>query len=276
MSASRAPILGVDWWVIESPTDPGVFMVRLLLRVAELRAEINHCLGFYPRAPEYFQKVLDLMRRAQSMEGEFQDWVESIPDSWRVKTVAWVDNVPGGDITKADVCPGKVDTYRDIFIAAMWNHSRVSRLFLAGLVVRCAAWICSPVDYRTTPEYATSARIGVDMVSDIIAAVPYLLGWRVEQDGQLKAGDLSTFTSGKDNSTSAKALGGFFLTWPLMCAVCSDYATDSQRQWIRGRMNLIGDVMGINQAKTIGSVGLRNPSSHRHLRRISSKSGFPP
>ena len=136
----------------------------------------------------------------------------------------------------------------------MWNHSRMSRLLLAGMVVRCAAWVCSPVDYRTTPEYATSARIGVDMVTDIIASVPFLLGWRIDQDGQLKAGDLSGFTSGQDDITSSKALGGFFLTWPLFCAVCSDYTTDSQRQWIKGRMNLISDVMGMNQAKTIGSV----------------------
>ena len=219
-------MLGVDWWVVESPSDRGVFIVKLLLRVAELRAEVNHCLGSYPRTPEYFQKVLDLMRRAQSMEGEFQDWVDSIPEAWRCKTAAWVDHVPVGDITKADVCPGKVDTYRDIFIAAMWNHSRISRLFLAGLVVRCAAWVCSPVDYRTTPEYATSARIGVDMVTDIIASVPYLLGWRVDGNGQLKPGDLSSFTSGNDDISNAKALGGFFLTWPLFCAICSDFATD--------------------------------------------------
>ena len=196
------------------------------------------------------------MRRAQGMEQEFHNWTNSIPDAWQVKTAAWVDNVPGGDITKADVCPGKVDMYQDIFIAAMWNHSRISRLFLAGMVVRCAAWVCSPVDYRTTPEYATSARIGVDMVTDIIASVPFLLGWRVDEHGHLKAGDLSGFSSGQENITSSKALGGFFLTWPLFCAVCSDYATDSQRQWIKGRMNLISDVMGMNQAKTIGSVRL--------------------
>jgi hypothetical protein len=254
MSASKSPLLGIDWWVIETPTDRGVFIVRLLLRVAELRAEINRCLASYPRTPEYFQKVLDLMRRAQGMEQEFHDWTNSIPDAWQVKTVAWVDNVPGGDITKADVCPGKVDMYQDIFIAAMWNHSRISRLFLAGMVVRCAAWVCSPVDYRTTPEYATSARVGVDMVTDIIASVPFLLGWRVDEHGHLKSGDLSGFTSGQEDITSSKALGGFFLTWPLFCAVCSDYATDSQRQWIKGRMNLISDVMGMNQAKTIGSV----------------------
>lgn len=261
MSASKSPLLGVDWWVIESPTDRGVFIVKLLLRVTELRAEINQSLGAYSRTPENYQKVLDLMRRAQAIEQEFHDWVSSIPEAWQVKTAAWVDNVPGGDMTKADVCPGKVDVYQDIFIAAMWNHARISRLSLTGMVVRCAAWICSPVDYRTTPEYATSARIGVDMVTDIIASVPFLLGWRVDEDGNLKPGDLSGFASSDDNVTSTKALGGFFLTWPLFCAVCSDYATDSQRQWIRGRMNIIGDVMGMNQAKTISSVRYPSPLS---------------
>jgi hypothetical protein len=188
------------------------------------------------------------------MEQEFQDWMHTIPEAWHVKTAAWVDNVPGGDITKAEVCPGKVDTYQDIFIAAMWNHSRISRLFLAGLIVRCAAWISSPMDYRTLPEYATAARVGVDMVADIIASVPFLLGWRADSDGEAKVGGLSGFTLGEENMTSSKALGGYFLMWPLFCAACSDYATDSQRQWIKGRMNRISDVMSLNQAKTISSV----------------------
>jgi hypothetical protein len=254
MSGSKPPLLGVEWWVIENQGDYGVFIVRLLLRVAELRYEVNASLATYSRTPEYFPKVLDLMRRAQSMEEEFHDWESSIPDGWQIKTAAWVGNVTGGDIAKADVCPGRVDMYHDMPIAAMWNHLRVARLFLAGIVVRCAAWVCSPVDYRTTPEYATAVRIGVDMVTDIIASVPFFLGWRVNEKGELKAGDLSGLFSEQADITSSKALGGFYLMWPLFCAICSDYTTDSQRQWIKGRMNLISDVMGMNQAKTIGSV----------------------
>lgn len=111
------------------------------------------------------------------------------------------------------------------------------------------------------------------MVTDIIASVPFLLGWRVDEHGHLKAGDLSGFSSGQDNITSSKALGGFFLTWPLFCAVCSDYATDSQRQWIKGRMNLISDVMGMNQAKTIGSFQIRLPSMI--IRRDNMGSSYP-
>jgi len=176
---------------------------------------------------------------------------------------------------KAEVYPGRVDMYDDLFIANTWNHARVSRLFISGLIVRCAAWVCHPVDYRTTPEYATCARLGVDMVVDILASIPYHLGWRLDQHGALQAGDLSGFDSGTDDFTSPRALGGFFVIWPLFCCSSSDYTTDAQRTWIRGRMNLIADVMGLNQAKVIAAV------SSNHLTYVagtdcshSSKSAF--
>jgi hypothetical protein len=255
MSASKAPLIGTDWWILDGSKDePGVFATRLCLRVAELRAEINTILPSSPRNPEYFQKVLDFMGRAKAMEQEFKNWEESLPDNWRPKTAAWVDNVPGGDLAKAEAFPGRVDIYEDLFIANAWNHARISRQFLSGLIVRCAAWICHPVDYRTTPEYATSARLSVDVVTDILASIPYHLGWRVDESGALIPGDLSGFATGRENITSPLALGGWLCMWALFCATSSDYATDSQRSWIKGRMNLIAEVMGLNQARVIASV----------------------
>jgi hypothetical protein len=255
MSASKPPLISTDWWIADgSKEEPGLFVTKLCLRVAELRAEVNTILPGSPRNPEYYQRVLDLMKRAQGMEQEFKAWEELLPEYWRPKTAAWVDNVPGGDLMKAEVFPGRVDIYEDLFIANAWNHARVSRQFVSGLVVRCAAWVCHPVDYRTTPEYATSARLGVDMVADILASMPYHLGWRIDSSGALQPGDLSGFHTGRDDITSPMALGGWLSIWSLFCATSSDYATDSQRTWIRGRMNLIAEVMGLNQARVIGSV----------------------
>ena len=159
MASGKPPALGSEWWLSDfSKDDIGVFSVKLNLRVSELRHEINGALATYSRTPENFQKVMDLMKRAQAMEQEYQDWQASLPSDWRARTVAWVDQVPGGDIAKAEVCPGRVDMYDDVWLANTWNHTRVARLFISGAIVRCAAWICSPVDYRTTPEYAQSVR----------------------------------------------------------------------------------------------------------------------
>jgi hypothetical protein len=257
MSGSKSPSLGADWWFSDnSQRDDrvGNFIPRLNLRVAELRAEINTALTSYPRTPQYFQEVHGLMRRAQALESEYLAFEETLPDHLRPKTCAWVDHVPGGDISKAEICPGKVDMFEDVFIANMWNQARVARLFISGVVVRCAAWICSPVDYRTTPEYATAVRLCADLVTDIIASIPYHLGWRVSESGALRAGDFSGFATGTDGFTSPKAIGGFFCMWPLFSVTNTDYASDSQISWAKGRLMFISDVLGLNHAKLLSHV----------------------
>lgn len=256
----------MEWWISDAAKDEiGTFVTKLNLQAAELRAEAN-TLASYPRTPENFPKAHSLIKRAQVMEQEYQAWEDSLPENWRIRTVAWVDNVPGGDITRADVCPGKVDMYDDIWIANVYNHARVSRLFMAGVIVRCAAWLCYPVDYRTTPEYAMSAKLCVDIISDVIGSTPYHLGWRLSQQGDLTPGDFSGFATGNDDLTSAKALGGFFCIWPLFCVSCLDYTSDSQRQWIQGRLNWISETMGLNQAKVLSTVSLLFPlPSHPNL-----------
>lgn len=217
------------------------------------------------------------MRRAQAMQQEIKGWEESLPDNWQPKTPAWVDNVPGGNLMKAEVFPGRVDVYEDIFIANAWNHVRVSRLFISGTIVRCAAWMSHPGDYRTTPEYATAARSGAETVTDILASIPFHLGWRIDESGVLQPGDLSGFSTGSDNITSPTALGGWLCMWALLCSMSSDFSTDSQRMWIKGRMNLIAEVMGLNQARVIANVCRvhDNPSHKSTNRRRSSKCASP-
>lgn len=260
MTGSKAPPLGVDWWLTDATKDDrvGTFLPGLSLRIAELRAEINTALTTYPRTPEYFQEAVGFMKRAQAMENEYQEWEALLPDKLRPRTCAWVDHVSGGDISKAEVCPGKVDMFTDIWIANMWNAARVARLFISGVIVRCAAWICSPVDYRTTPEYATANRLCADLVTDIIASVPYHLGWRPGESMHSDEG--TSLFGGADHFASPKAIGGFFCMWPLFSCTNTDYATDSQRQWAKGRLLYISEILGMNQAAVLANYGLRLPS----------------
>ncbi|KAF4632022.1 hypothetical protein G7Y89_g6105 [Cudoniella acicularis] len=261
MSSSKAPAMGPDWWTSDATEgDFGIPVTKLNLQLAELRAEINASLTAFPRTPEYFQKVLDLMRRATSMEQQYQDWEESLPDFWRPKTVAWVDNLTGTDMTKSEVCPGKVDVYHNIWVATTWNYARVARLNISGTVMRCAAWICSPVDYRTTPEYATNVRLSVDLITDVIASTPFFLGWNIGQGGSMAASDYQSFQDRLENFTKPKPIGGFFALWPLFAVSCMDFVTDSQRAWVKGRMHYISESMGMNHAKVLAGFQIRLPS----------------
>jgi hypothetical protein len=194
------------------------------------------------------------MRRCQILEQDFVAWEDSLPEVWRPKPIAWIDYVPGGNLLRAEVYPGKVDLYEDVLIANAWNHVRVSRLFVIGLIIRYAAWICYPVDYRTTPEYATGVKKGIDIVTDVLASVPYHFGWYVDEEGALVAGDPSGTAANFGDLSSPKGLGGFLCMWPLFSVNYSDFATDSQRKWSHGRMRIISEIMGLNQARAMGSV----------------------
>jgi len=230
---------------------------RLALQVAEIRSEINSLMTRVDRTPENIALVLDAMRRVLDLEQGFLDWMVQLPEVWKVKTVAWVEHVPSEDLLNSEVYPGKIDVFSDIWIASVWNLVRVARLFISGAMVRCAAWINAPVDYRTTPEYASAARLGVDMVNDIIAAVPYHLGWTSNKEFTkefgLAAGE--GFACG-GSQEAPRSLGAYVCVWPLFSTYCSDFTTDAQRHWAKGRLNYITDTMGINQAGTLSGVSL--------------------
>ncbi|CAN8105008.1 unnamed protein product [Discula destructiva] len=260
LTAAKAPGMGVDWWLSDAVKDQvAADCQRINIKTSELRAEVYRLMSTVARTPENIELMLALIRRAQTIDSECVRWMKNVPGSWKWKSVAWEDSVPSGDFSRAEVFPGRVDIYRDFYIASVWNMVRVSRLILASVIVRCAAWVCSPVDYRTTPEYATAARTCVDMITDIIASVPYHLGWHLKPERKhLLERQLSAFACGDENSL--KGLAGYFLTWPLTCIQSQDYTTDAQRSWIKGRLRYIADELGVKYAHILMQLNARIPS----------------
>lgn len=253
LTTGNAPIMGVEWWLSDAVKDEtGAQVQRLAIKTAELRAEATRMMSALARGPENIDIMLDMIRRAQSVDQEIVNWLHNVPEHFRPRTIAWEDHVPGGDYEKAEVYPGRVDLYQDFWIASVTNMARTSRLILASIIVRCAAWVCSPVDYRTTPEYATAARTCVDTITDVIASVPYQLGWHLKRPEIMKRANLSGFACGVEDEH--KGLPGYFLTWPLAILHGQDYTTDAQRSWIVGRLKFIGDQLGVRYAHILSEV----------------------
>ncbi|KAI1207417.1 uncharacterized protein F4807DRAFT_177265 [Annulohypoxylon truncatum] len=183
LTSGTTPIMGAEWWIDDAVRDGTAAKChRLMIKTGELRAEVTRLMNSMSRTPRNIEVMLEMIRRLQAMDQEVVSWMRGVPPSWRYRTVAWEDSVPsGGDYARAEVFPGRIDMYRDFYIASVWNTGRTARLVLMSLVVRCAAWACSPVDYRTTREYATAARTCVDTITDVIASVPYHLGWHLKE-----------------------------------------------------------------------------------------------
>ncbi|KLU84583.1 hypothetical protein MAPG_03623 [Magnaporthiopsis poae ATCC 64411] len=259
LTTGKAPIYGIEWWMSDAVKSAAAASCQSInIKAGELRAEVTKLMTTLARTPENIELMLALIRRAQLIDQEAVMWLRDLPPGWRHKTVAWEDNVPGGDYSKAEVFPGRVDMYPDFWIASVTNMCRTSRLIMASIIVRCAAWVCSPVDYRTTPEYATAARTCVDVITDIIASVPYHLGWHLTRKDVIARHDLSGFACGSEEVV--KGLSGYFLTWPLTCVHSQDYATDAQRAWVCGRLKYIGNELGVRYALMLSELQIRLPS----------------
>ncbi|KAI0118091.1 hypothetical protein F4776DRAFT_635104 [Hypoxylon sp. NC0597] len=287
LTSATTPIMGTEWWIDNAVRDGTAAKCHyLMIKTGELRAEVTRLMNSMVRTPDNIEIMLDMIRRLQTVDQEVVAWMRNVPEEWRFRTVAWEDSVPGGDYSKAEVFPGRIDMYRDFYISSVWNTSRTARLVLASLVVRCAAWVCAPVDYRTTPEYATAARTCVDTITDVIASVPYHLGWHLKeknrrriaqlqrqqpqyqyqhqnQHQQEEFGDAGRRSSGEfacGEEDHVKALAGYFLTWPLICLNSQDYTTDAQRAWIHGRLAFIGNELGVKYAHILRQLQIRIPS----------------
>lgn len=248
--------MGADWWLDNSTYNKTAAMVqRLMIRTSEIRSQVMHLIGTLAWTPDNSGLMLDLIRKAQAVEQEVVAWQQSVPEDWHAKTVAWEDG--DGDGAGSEVFPGHVDVYNDIWIGSVTNSAHASRLILHSLIMRCVAWVCWPVDYRTTPEYVTAAAVSRDAIAGIIASVPYFLGWHLtnrsrDAGRETEPAHFGTFACGREDS--AKGLAGYLLTWPLTCVISQDHTTDAQRTWVLGRLRKIGSELGIKYALAMCEV----------------------
>lgn len=243
----------MDWWVDDPVSNEyNMEFQQLSSRVGELKNEVNNLLATVTRSPENTKLIKDTFQTCKSLDKEIVIWLRELPDQYMWKTIAWEPYNPKCDYSKAEVFPGRIDNYGDLWIVNFWNVMRCMRIVLSSLMIRCTAWVNFPADYRTTPEYATTARTCVEAITDIIASVPYQMGLFDKRKDLRNSITHSQFGCGED--TSEKGLAGYFLLWPLTCIQGQDYLTDSQRAWVKGRLKSIGSTLGVRYGNMLSQV----------------------
>ena len=140
--------------------------------------------------------------------------------------------------------------YSSFTMAQLWMVYRVARIILLHCLMRYVAKRAEcgthgpSCEETNRLEQRATATIR-DLVDDICASVPYMLG-DVDQDGTLQ------------HSHQGKAIGGFFLLWPLRTALWVGIASPEQRTWIMRRLDYIKNVLGIQMAtKSVPPNGTR-------------------
>ncbi|KAI1117768.1 hypothetical protein F5Y14DRAFT_322586 [Nemania sp. NC0429] len=277
--------MGADWWLDNSIFSKTAATVqRLMIRTSEVRSQVMHLIGTYVWTPDNAGLMLEVIRKAQAVEQEVVAWQQSVPEDWHPRTVVTRDHGNDYDYDRDDddddddVFAGHVDVYSDVWIGSVANSARAVRLILHSLIMRCVAWVCSPADYRTTPEYATAAAVSREAIAGIIASAPYFLGWHLEKKkkntrrsgepgpgpGPRPSASFGTFACGEEADGSggggAKGLAAYLLTWPLTCVMSNDHTTDAQRAWVLERLRKIGSELGIKYALAMCELRVRVPS----------------
>ncbi|KAL2133441.1 hypothetical protein VTI74DRAFT_2327 [Chaetomium olivicolor] len=254
---------GADWWMSGGDTQ-SLFATcqRFALSYSEVRTDATRLMANRPRDHKSIEDMREIANRVQRLDNDIAQWLATIPEQFRFKTVCRMseDDVGlsrGLGYADLEVFPGRVDTYPDFVTAMAWNLGRVSRLLLNSLHIRVTAWICSPVDYRTTPIYSAAKRICEETIVEVSASVPYHLGWQMNGESLGRAG-LSAFACGEEGTF--KALPALFLIWSLTCIKNHDMSSEVQRAWARGRLRFIADEVGLKYAHLVNQVDIRFPS----------------
>ncbi|QSZ31460.1 hypothetical protein DSL72_001025 [Monilinia vaccinii-corymbosi] len=236
---------------------------HLQSQVAKARVDCDDLMANAKRLPQDFERVLNLMKSAKAIEQGYLDWAEATPAEWKYKSIGWIDHIPKAKLAESKSFPGTIDKYSEVWTAHVWNLSRGSRLLIHSTIIRCAAWLCSPQDYRTSVEYGTAMMAGEEIIRDIIASVPNCLGEIPTAMDEASPSNHS-FACGEEGNNRAKGLSGLFMMWPLFSVATSDFVTQAQRTWALGRIKYATEELGVSQGSdmyTEPHLSVRIPSS---------------
>lgn len=263
LSSGTSSVMGVNWWLPESVAADsiGARYQRFALEVTDLRAEVTRLMATLARNDQGLELMLEMLRKVQDLDLQMANFLQGLPAEYQVMPLYWEDKVleEDGQVRHAPVYPGRVDAYSDLIVASIWNATRATRIILMSLLIRVAAWVCSPADFRSTPEYATAVRTCKANIADIISSVPYMLSMHHQKDVQQPSAPApSGFACGTDEQS--KMLGGLMVAWPLSTVRTCDFTMDTQREWAIGRLNFIASELGIKYASSLAAAKIRFPS----------------
>ncbi|KAL2277481.1 hypothetical protein FJTKL_15398 [Diaporthe vaccinii] len=231
---------------------------ELSLRAADLRVGVERVLGGWglghaplPHPPPR-ETIEALLREADALEADYEAHVSALPIAWKGMTVRCMTGADPA-IMGGIAYVGRVDAYIDMFICYILNWARAARLYVRNTAMRCRAWLLGPEgDYREGPEYEATRVLCEALIADIVASVPYVFGAARASSG---------YTEGAGGGRyQPPSLAGVFCMWPVFAAASSDYATETQRTFMKRTLKYISEEMGIGQAAILAGYNLRSPS----------------
>lgn len=198
---------------------PAYRLITIISKLCNLRCEASSA------SPK---ELGSFISRAILLDQEYDNWLTIIPETWNYVTYIAPMGYSDGAAYKS-----RYHIYHDLWTGNIWNTYRSSRILL-NLVIR--GWIMSVLKSftsATTMYVAENARC-TDILNhlsiDICESISFHLG---TYPGCMHI---------------PRALGGYWVLWPLFAVGSRPDGDPMLRKWIIERLDFIGHCMGIEQA----------------------------
>ncbi|KAF2711504.1 hypothetical protein K504DRAFT_475337 [Pleomassaria siparia CBS 279.74] len=234
------PFPGIHGWTVNDGEDNAANRLTVIcMDLPSIRARAN-ALTQTPYDPSHESEAIKILEFTQVVDSNLLQWYQTLPSDWHYQTVGMVYEMPE-DVAEAGEWPGPQHSYYDVPLASIVNDYRVCRIFCNRVIIACATWLGPGSDYPVTQAYNTALFVIQQVVDEISASVPFHIVYDMQpipkERGQEKG--------------AAEAFGGYSLVWPLYVAANAETIPQRQRDWLSGRLRVIGTKFGLSEAQVL-------------------------
>lgn len=184
--------------------------------------------------------LLGVIRLSTLLDQSLRAWSHEVSGDYRFTSIETPDGFFGPSTSLRRGSKNAIHLYSSPAVATMWNVYRVARVLLLHCLQKCLTrrQQCGATDLEsqeTIDMNVQSVETIHDFFENIYASVPYLLG-DIDKQGNLQ------------QCQPKKAIGGFFLLWPLRMTLFLDLIDPVQKAWITTRLEHIRHLLGIQVA----------------------------
>ncbi|RFU25537.1 hypothetical protein B7463_g10801, partial [Scytalidium lignicola] len=146
---------------------------------------------------------------------------------------------------------GQFNLYEDLWIAAVWNNYRGSRILIHETILSSA--ISNPAPPSTPPQFIEnmmneSAGILVEMTVDVCRSVYFHMNSCSRNPSPQPSPSMSRPRHPTMPTNSTHMSGSYLLIWPLYMAGLLRTTPGRQRSWLADKLEIIGRELGNRQA----------------------------
>ncbi|KAF2496520.1 hypothetical protein BU16DRAFT_549018 [Lophium mytilinum] len=194
------------------------------------------------------EEVRTLRQEAIDLERHISTWPTKLTKEWEPRVVGNISEAQLNS-SKSPGWPGDVNSYFDLYVAAVWNTYRKTHLMILDIIVKCSNYLePSDVCFELHPK-------AQQLADDIAASIPYHLTNDVSEYVQRAQ-------TGGEAKYDGRPVGGLLLLHPLWVVANASIVSHELCTHMRKELSWIGHGMGIGQANQLASPWTTLSSQH--------------